>query len=168
VPLNAGTETGATDNDVPVNTPEIEGFGHIDLTVTDGERSVRWWHEVMGFVQVALTEKEAWTTWHMAHPSSGLVVSVMTHRTRASESFDEQAIGLDHLAFRVKDRVALEAWAKHLDRLGVVNSGVQEESGGALIVLRDPDNIQIEVWAPGPGFAEGLERLRSTYDQTLR
>ena len=126
---------------MPVSTPDIEGFGHIDLTVTDGERSVRWWHEVMGFVQVALTEKEAWTTWHMAHPS-GLVVSVMTHRSPASESFDEQAIGLDHLAFRVNDRVTLEEWAQHLNRLGVVNSGVQEESGGALIVLRDPDNIR--------------------------
>ena len=120
----------------------------------------------MGFVQVALTEKNEWTTWHMAHPS-GLVVSVMTHRSPASESFDEQAIGLDHLAFRVNDRVTLEEWAQHLNRLGVVNSGVQEESGGALIVLRDPDNIQIEVWAPGPGFDDGLERLRSTSGQRL-
>jgi hypothetical protein len=119
----------------------------------------------MGFVQVALTEKEAWTTSHMAHPR-GLIVSVMTHRTRASESFDERDIGLDHLALRVKDRVTLEEWAEHLDRLGVVNSGVQEESGGALIVLRDPDHIQIEVWAPGPGFDNGFERLRSTYDPT--
>ena len=160
------TPAGVTDNDVPVNIPEIEGFGHIDLTVTDGERSVRWWHEVMGFVQVAHTEREARTGWHMAHPS-GLVVSVMTHRTRASESFDERAIGLDHLALRVTDRTTLEEWAKHLDRLGVVNSGVQEESGGALIVLRDPDNIQIEVWAPAPGYDDGFERFRSTYDQTL-
>jgi hypothetical protein len=26
-------------------------------------------------------------------------------------------------------------------------SGVQEERGGPLIVLRDPDNIQLELWA---------------------
>jgi hypothetical protein len=79
--------------------------------------------EVMGFVQVDLTEKDAWTTWHMAHPS-GLVVSVMTHQTHASERFDEHAIGFDHLALRVKDRTRLLEWAKHLNRLGVVNSGV--------------------------------------------
>lgn len=145
-----------------MDTPGIEGFGHIDLTVTDGERRVRWWRKVMGFVQVALTEKNEWTTWHMAHPS-GLVVSLMTHQIHASDRFDEHAIGLDHLALRVKDRRTLEEWAEHLNRLGIVNSGVQEESGGALIVLRDPDNIQIEVWAPGPGFDEGLETLRATY-----
>jgi catechol 2,3-dioxygenase-like lactoylglutathione lyase family enzyme len=27
--------------------PEINGFGHIDLTVTDAERSARWWEEVL-------------------------------------------------------------------------------------------------------------------------
>jgi catechol-2,3-dioxygenase len=147
-----------------VDTPEIDGLGHIDLTVTDGEQSAKWWHEVMGFIQVDLTEKDAWTTWHMAHPSS-LVVSLMAHRSRASERFDEHAIGLDHLALRVKDRATLEEWAKHLDRLGVVHSGVQEEHEGHLIVLRDPDNIQLEVWAPGSKFDEGLERLRSQLNE---
>jgi catechol 2,3-dioxygenase-like lactoylglutathione lyase family enzyme len=27
---------------------EYEGLGHIGLTVTDGERGVRWWTEVLG------------------------------------------------------------------------------------------------------------------------
>ena len=39
------------------------------------------------------------------------------------------------------------AWAQHLDELGITHSGVQEERGGPLIVLRDPDNIQLELWA---------------------
>jgi glyoxylase I family protein len=51
------------------------------------------------------------------------------------------------LALRVPDRDALNAWAKHLDDLGIAHSGVQEENGGPLIVFRDPDNIQLEVWA---------------------
>jgi glyoxylase I family protein len=34
-----------------------------------------------------------------------------------------------------------------LDALDVPHSGVQEERGGPLIVLRDPDNIQLELWA---------------------
>jgi glyoxylase I family protein len=142
-----------------MDLPEIEGFGHIDLTVTDGERSARWWHEVMGFTQVAVTERDAWKTWHMAHPS-GVIVSVMTHRNGARERFDERVVGLDHLALRVSDRVALEEWANHFDRLGVVHSGLLEQRGGPLIVLRDPDNIQLELWAPNPDFDRGLEDLR--------
>ena len=31
--------------------------------------------------------------------------------------------------------------------MGVEHSGIQEENGGPLIVFRDPDNIQLELWA---------------------
>jgi catechol 2,3-dioxygenase-like lactoylglutathione lyase family enzyme len=129
-----------------METPRIEGFGHIDLTVTDKERSAQWWEQVMGFMLVAHTKKPGWDQLNLAHPS-GLVVSVMTHDTRTSDRFDERSIGLDHLAFRVKDREALEAWVRHLDALNVPHSGIQEEQGGPLVVFRDPDNIQLELWA---------------------
>jgi hypothetical protein len=48
----------------------------------------------------------------------------------------------------------LEAWAAHLDALGVQHTGIQDaegNTGGPLIVLRDPDNIQLELtagWQP--------------------
>jgi glyoxylase I family protein len=125
--------------------PKIEGFGHIDLTVTDAERSAHWWERVMGFIIVAHTEKPGWDQWNLLHPS-GLIVSVMTHDTRTSDRFDERSVGLDHLAFRVSDRAMLEEWVHHFDQLGIRHSGIQEEQGGPLVVLRDPDNIQLELW----------------------
>jgi glyoxylase I family protein len=129
-----------------MDVPAINGFGHIDLTVTDAERSARWWEEVMGFRLVNVEESPDLKAWAMMHPS-GLAVILVTHSHRVSEKFDERAVGLDHLALRVPDRDALNAWAKHLDDLGIAHSGVQEENGGPLIVFRDPDNIQLEVWA---------------------
>jgi hypothetical protein len=54
------------------------------------------------------------------------------------------------VAFRVSDLAALETWANHLDSLGATHSGVQDiqgNRGGPLIVLRDPDNIQVELTA---------------------
>jgi hypothetical protein len=47
-------------------------------------------------------------------------------------------------------RAALEAWEERLDALGVTHSGVQDlhgQRGGPFIVLRDPDNIQIDLTA---------------------
>jgi catechol 2,3-dioxygenase-like lactoylglutathione lyase family enzyme len=129
--------------------PAINGFGHIDLTVTDGERSVRWWEQVMGFRRVHHGEKPGFKVWNVYHPSF-LSVGFVEHSKRATDRFDERAVGLDHLALRVPDRAALEAWAKHLDDLGIAHSGVQEENGGPLIVFRDPDNIQLELWAYDP------------------
>jgi glyoxylase I family protein len=33
--------------------PELKGFSHIDLTVSDRERAAAWWHDVMGFTVVS-------------------------------------------------------------------------------------------------------------------
>ena len=129
--------------------PAINGFGHIDLTVTDGERSVRWWEQVMGFKRVAHRETPGLKVWNVYHPSF-LPIGFVEHSNRVSDRFDERAVGLDHLALRVPDRAALETWAKHLDDLGIAHSGVHDENGGPLIVFRDPDNIQLELWAYDP------------------
>ena len=130
--------------------PEINGFGHIDLSVTNGERSVRWWEEVLGFRRVAYRETPV-KCWNMFHPSF-VAVGFVEHAHPRSDRFDERAVGLDHFALRVPSRATLEAWAEHLDAIGVDHSGVQEENGGPLIVLRDPDNIQIELWAFDPNL----------------
>lgn len=45
-------------------------------------------------------------------------------------------------------REELNEWQAHLDKLGVPNSGIVERVEPfpyALIVFRDPDNIQLEV-----------------------
>ena len=132
--------------------PPINGFGHLDFTVTDMDRSVRWWEEVMGFELVATRETPDYKLSNVLHPSLG-AIGFMQHTNPASDRFDERAVGLDHFALRVPDRDALEAWAKHFDNLGVPHSGIQPESGGPLIVFRDPDNIQLELWAFDPALA---------------
>jgi glyoxylase I family protein len=126
--------------------PAINGFGHLNFTVTDVERSARWWEQVMGFNLVHTEERSGSRLCNVYHPELGSI-GLVQHPKRVSDSFDERAIGLDHFALRVPDRTALEAWAKHLDDLGVQHSGVKEENGGPLIVLRDPDGIQLELWA---------------------
>ena len=129
-----------------VDFPAINGFGHIDLTVSDVERSAKWWEEVMGFTLVATHVRDGFKVWNVFHPSF-LAIGLVAFDDPSTERFDERAVGLDHFALRVPDRAALEAWAEHFNALGVPNSGVQEENGGPPIVFRDPDNIQLELWA---------------------
>jgi glyoxylase I family protein len=100
----------------------------------------------MGFKLVAKQERPGLRVWNLFHPSF-VPIGLVGHDALSSDRFDERAVGLDHLALRVPNRAALEAWAKHLDDLGVAHSGVQEENGGPLIVFRDPDNIQLELWS---------------------
>jgi catechol 2,3-dioxygenase-like lactoylglutathione lyase family enzyme len=132
-----------------VANPRLSGFGHIDLTVRDSERSLCWWQEVMGFAEIGSRERPEFKLWTMMD-SSGVVVSIMTHSACDGEPFDERRVGLDHFALLVAGRDELEGWVRHLDALGVEHSGIQEELGGPLVVLRDPDNIQLELHAVNP------------------
>ena len=138
---------------MPVTAPALDGLGHIDLTVTDAEQSVAWWTEVLGFtLLLAAWERPGFRGWTMVHPS-GLAVTLLMHDAGDGAPFDERRVGLDHVALRVRDFGTLEEWAAHLDALGVPHSGIQDTQGpaGPLIVLRDPDNIQLELtagWQP--------------------
>ncbi len=79
-------------------------------------------------------------------------MGLMCHEDRAGDRFDERSVGLDHFALAVRDRATLEEWVRHLDQLGVAHSGIKDENGGPLITLRDPDNIQVELWAFDPAL----------------
>jgi catechol 2,3-dioxygenase-like lactoylglutathione lyase family enzyme len=74
-------------------------------------------------------------------------------------SFDELRVGLDHLAFAVTDRDELDAWSQRLTLAGVTHSPVAAANsipGAAVLVLRDPDNIQLELFHdPSATFAPG-------------
>jgi glyoxylase I family protein len=76
------------------------------------------------------------------------------HRTTPPRPFDETLIGLDHLAFRVATRADLDTWAERLAAAGVPASPIADSrsiDGAAVLVFRDPDNIQLEFFAdPGP------------------
>jgi catechol 2,3-dioxygenase-like lactoylglutathione lyase family enzyme len=126
--------------------PELMGFSHIDLTVSDCERAATWWQEVLGFTLVHQARNETFEVKSMVHPS-GLAVTVMAHDgTTNNDTFDERRVGLDHLAFRVTDRDELLCWVTHLDAMGVTHTGIIDTGFGPTVVFRDPDNMQLELY----------------------
>jgi glyoxylase I family protein len=63
---------------------------------------------------------------------------------------DELRAGLDHLSFLVPSRAELLRWQEHFGRHRVTYTPVVDASYGAVLVFRDPDNIQLElIAAPG-------------------
>jgi len=64
------------------------------------------------------------------------------------ERFAEARTGLDHFGLAVPTRADLEAWQAHLQQLGVQHSPIADRPYGSVLVFRDPDNIQLELFAP--------------------
>ncbi len=124
--------------------PDLVGFSHVELTVTDCRRSASWYQEVLGFKVMTHSEEEMFEVFAMMHPS-GAVVDVMTHHETPDERFDERRVGLDHLSMHVADRAELERWVKHLSDCSVAHTGIIDATYGPTVVFRDPDNIQLEL-----------------------
>jgi catechol-2,3-dioxygenase len=132
--------------------PRIVGFSHIDVTVTDRERTTAWWREVLGFKLFNRHDDNTFSANAMVHPSGAVVDMVTHHETADFDTFDERRVGLDHLAFRVADREELQRWVKHLDSKGVAHSGISDIGYGPTVVFRDPDNIQLELYVHPDSF----------------
>lgn len=130
--------------------PRLVGVSHIDLTVTDCERSAAWWRDVLGFRFMTRTAEPWADVIALRHPS-GIVVDVMAHHEAPQERFDERRVGLDHLSLQVAERRELQEWVEHLDRCGVPHSGIIDAEWGPTVVFRDPGNIQLEFFVnPSP------------------
>lgn len=125
---------------------------HIDLSVSDVEKSAAWYCEVLGLGRVKRSDLDNRIMIVLVHEPTGLVIGLNQHNEPAAERFDEHRPGLDHLGFAVAERAELDEWQAHLAELGVDHSPVRDSPSGSgtALVFRDPDNIQLELWWARP------------------
>ena len=138
----------------PSEAPATTGVHHFSPTVSDVERSAEWYARVFGLHRLPRVaphhgDEDGGHAVLLVDPRSGLLFGLHHHVAGLPGAFDERRAGLDHVAWGVEDRAGLEAWAQWLDDLGVVHSGIIDKQGAApysVIVFRDPDNIQLELF----------------------
>jgi glyoxylase I family protein len=126
--------------------PSITGISHVDLSVTDLQASITWYTELLGMVPLfgGRNEDRDYDVQYLMETASGVVIGLEQHDANPGTTFDERRVGLDHLSFNVESREQLDAWLARLDELGISHSGITEEDNWDVLVLRDPDNIQLE------------------------
>jgi glyoxylase I family protein len=129
-------------------------IAHVRLTVTDIARSRKFYDSVFGW-RVALEapdDADDATREALGFLFGGVIYhigdSLVGLRPVATDRFDENRAGLDHLAFRVGSRAELDDAAAHLDGLGVAHEPVKDIGPGYILEFRDPDNIALELSAP--------------------
>jgi glyoxylase I family protein len=124
---------------------------HLGLTVRDVQASAAWYEDVLGFRRTGEFEAAdgARRKIFLRHDGMRLRLGLTEHRDGDRAPFDETRTGLDHLAFAVTDPAELDVWAARLRAAGVTHSPVAPANsiaGAAVLVLRDPDNIQLELF----------------------
>jgi glyoxylase I family protein len=131
---------------------------HIALTVTDLDVSVDWYRKVFDIDVIADIPHEGGLGRLLADESLQLGIVLHHHDANSASRFDEAVTGLDHVGFVVQSRDELVAWQDHLEANGVqradaadrplTQSPIADEWYGSVLVFRDPDNIQLELFAP--------------------
>ena len=131
--------------------PDLSGIHHVSVTVTDIERSVPWYSELLGLTKLMEESHPDGTGYAvvLGKPDWSMCVGLHTHPTNERERFAESRTGLDHIGFMVSGRAELDAWESKLTELGVEHSPVNDQGGYAVLVFRDPDNIQLEFMSMG-------------------
>ena len=84
-------------------------------------------------------------------PTGGIGPFPQPARAIPGDRFDENRIGLDHMSFAVPSRATLDDAVRVLDQHGIAHSEVRdlgEAFGIAILIFRDPDNIQLELSSP--------------------
>lgn len=136
----------------PDDVGMISGIHHLGLTVRDVDASATWYERVLGFQRVGRYDSPdgARRKVFLSHDRLDVRLGLTQHRDGNLDDFDETRIGLDHLAFAVRDRGDLDAWAARLADAAVTFSPIMPANsipGAFVLVLRDPDNVQLELFA---------------------
>jgi glyoxylase I family protein len=129
----------------------IRDIHHFGLTVRDADTSAQWYERVLGFQRIDDYESPdgARRKVFLRHEGLRARLGLTQHRLGQVDAFDETRIGLDHLAFEVAAREDLDVWAQRLAGAEVVHSPIAAANsitGAAVLVFRDPDNIQLELF----------------------
>ncbi|MFI5912003.1 VOC family protein [Dactylosporangium sp. NPDC051541] len=125
--------------------PALAGFHHAKVPVSDVERSRDWYQRVLGFeVEIQFIEEGVLMGVGLAHPAGGPGLALRHDPARA------QALsGFDLAAITVPTRAEVTEWRTHLDMLGEPHGGIVtgHKGGSVLVGLRDPDGIEIRLYA---------------------
>ena len=132
----------------------MEAIDHLDLVVTDLERSLRFYSELLrplGYVRDTEIEGERGERVVYLGREGGFgSLSVRERQSNAHDvPYDRYAVGIHHIAFAAPSRDAVDERAEWLRSQGAeIESGPEEygySPGYYAVFFHDPDGIKIEI-----------------------
>jgi catechol 2,3-dioxygenase len=122
-------------------------IGHVHLKVSDIERALGFWRDVLGFEEQArLGDQAAFISAGGYHHHIGL----NTWESKGGTPPPPGHTGLYHVAIRYPDRKALADALRRLLEAGIALEGASDHGVSEALYLRDPDGNGVELYRDRP------------------
>jgi catechol 2,3-dioxygenase len=126
--------------------PRVD-VGHVHLKVSDLERSIRFYSEVLGF---ELTQRYGTQAAFLSAGGYHHHIGLNTWESRGGPAPAAGTTGLFHVAFRYPDRASLATALRRLTEHGVHLDGASDHGVSEALYLHDPDGNGIELYRDRP------------------
>lgn len=120
-------------------------LGAVRLQVSDLDRSVAWYTEVLGFAELSRRSDEV----ALGGRAATEPLVVLEHRPGTVPVRPWSRLGLYHFAILLPDRPALGRFVQHLAAIGA-RAGASDHLVSEALYLQDPDGLGIEVYRDRP------------------
>jgi catechol 2,3-dioxygenase len=129
------------------SAPAEARIGHVHLKVSDLDRAVRFYRDVLGFeVMQRYGDQAAFLSAGGYHHHIGL----NTWESRGGAAPAPGTTGLYHTAFLYPSRAALGAALRQVIEAGVPIDGAADHGVSEAVYFRDPDGNGIEIYRDRP------------------
>jgi catechol 2,3-dioxygenase len=126
--------------------PRVD-IGHVHLKVSDLDRSLGFWRDVLGFdLQQRMGDQAAFISAGNYHHHLGL----NTWESKGGTAPPRGSTGLYHVAIRYPDRKTLADALQRVLQAGIPLDGASDHGVSEAIYLRDPDNNGVELYRDRP------------------
>ncbi|MFN8718719.1 MAG: VOC family protein [Gemmatimonas sp.] len=122
--------------------PSATRLGTVRLQVTDLDRSIAWYVQVLGLAVIARQDTAA----ALGVPGNAEPLMILEHRAGSRPVRPGSRLGLYHVALLLPDRAALGRFIQHLAQHGL-RAGASDHLVSEAVYLQDPDGLGIEVYA---------------------
>jgi catechol 2,3-dioxygenase len=141
IAMNAIASTKRPSSEEPAIDPRVR-IGHVHLRVSDLERSLAFYTNVLGFELMGRLDNEA------AFLSAGGYhhhIALNTWQSRGGAKPAPGTTGLHHVAILYPDRRTMAAAYRQVVAHGVAITGASDHGGSEAVYLDDPDGNGIEL-----------------------
>lgn len=127
-----------------MSPPTVSGLHHITFPVSDLTAAISWYERLLGAEHLTALDHydPGGERFAAILAAPGLDVPV---QLRAGEPVPVPA-GFEPVTFSVRDRAGLDAWAAHLDALGVPHPPVTTARAGDSLQFTSPDGTPLRLY----------------------